>query len=101
MAAGIAVAAASWWAALAVALYFLAFYPSAISGEAKFLAGKFPERYEPWAREVPVFFPRVTPAGPRESRFTWNRVHANREWRTLLAVPLAVALFWARGQFLP
>src|SRR5206468_10111631 len=42
MAAGIAVAAASPWAALAVAGYFLVFYPSAIAGEARFLAGRFP-----------------------------------------------------------
>jgi hypothetical protein len=85
---------------LAVALYFLAFYPSAISGEAKFLAGKFPDVYGPWAREVPVFFPRLTPGGPRESQFSWARVRMNREWRTVLAVPLAMVLLWARGRFL-
>ena len=101
MAAGIALASASPWAALAGAVYFLAFYPSAIRGEAAFLAGKFPEAYEPWARDVPVFLPRLSPAGPRESHFSWQRVRLNREWRTLLAVPLAVVLLWARGQFLP
>jgi protein-S-isoprenylcysteine O-methyltransferase Ste14 len=101
MAAGIAVAAASPWAALAAALYYLAFYPSAIRGEAQFLAGRFPEAYCAWAREVPVFLPRLRPAGPRESRFSWERVGRNREWRTLLAVPLAVALVWARSRFLP
>jgi protein-S-isoprenylcysteine O-methyltransferase Ste14 len=100
MAAGIAVAAASGWAVLAVALYFLAFYPSAITGEARFLAGKFPDAYGPWAREVPVFFPRVTPGGARESRFSWKRVRLNREWRTLIAVPLAMVLLWARSEFL-
>jgi protein-S-isoprenylcysteine O-methyltransferase Ste14 len=101
MAAGIAAAAASPWAALATALYFLAFYPSAIRGEARFLAGKFPETYGPWAREVPVFLPRLMPAGPRGSRFSWDRVRLNREWRTVLAVPLAVALLWARGRYSP
>jgi protein-S-isoprenylcysteine O-methyltransferase Ste14 len=101
MAAGIAVAAASPWAALAAALYYLAFYPSAVRGEAQFLAGRFPEAYGAWAREVPVFLPRLRPAGPRESRFSWERVGRNREWRTLLAVPLAVALVWARSRFLP
>jgi protein-S-isoprenylcysteine O-methyltransferase Ste14 len=101
MAAGIAVAAATWWAALAASLYFLAFYPSAISGEAKFLAGKFPDTYLPWADKVPLFFPCVAPAGPRTSRFSWDRVRLNREWRTLLAVPLAMVLLWARGRYLP
>jgi hypothetical protein len=91
------VAAATPWAALAAALYFAAFYPSAIRGEARFLAGKFPERYEPWAREVPLFLPRLTPAGPRESRFAWERVRSNRELRTLLTVPAFLMLLWARG----
>jgi hypothetical protein len=98
MAAGIALASASPWAALAGAVYFFAFYPSAIRGEARFLAGKFPETYVPWARDVPVFLPRLTPAGPRASRFSWERVRLNREWRTLVAVLLAVAVLWARGR---
>jgi protein-S-isoprenylcysteine O-methyltransferase Ste14 len=100
MAAGIAVAAASPWAALAVAVYFLVFYPAAIVGEARFLAGKFPEAYAPWAAAVPLFLPRLRPAGPRESRFAWPRVRANREWRTLLALPLTLLALWARGRFL-
>jgi len=101
MAAGIAIASASPWAALAAAAYFLAFYPSAIRGEAEFLASRFPDTFAPWAREVPAFAPRLTPGGPRASRFSWARVGLNREWRTLLAVPLALALLWARGRYLP
>jgi len=101
MAAGIALASASPWAALACAVYFLAFYPSAIRGEAEFLATRFPDTFAPWAREVPAFAPRLTPGGPRASRFSWARVGLNREWRTLLAVPLALALLWARGRYLP
>jgi protein-S-isoprenylcysteine O-methyltransferase Ste14 len=101
MAAGIALAAASPWAALAGAIYFLAFYPSAIRGEAAFLATRFPDAFGPWAREVPAFLPRLTPGGPRASRFSWTRVGLNREWRTLLAVPLALLVLWARGRYLP
>jgi len=101
MAAGIALAAASPWAALAGAVYFLAFYPSAIRGEAAFLATRFPDTFGPWAREVPAFLPRLTPGGPRASRFSWARVGLNREWRTLLAVPLALLVLWARGHYLP
>ena len=101
MAAGIALASASPWAALAGAVYFLAFYPAAIRGEAQFLATRFPDAFAPWAREVPAFLPRLTPGGPRASRFSWARVGQNREWRTLLAVPLALVLLWARGRYLP
>jgi protein-S-isoprenylcysteine O-methyltransferase Ste14 len=99
MAAGIAVAAASPWAAAAVAAYFLAFYPSAIAGEARFLAGRFPDTYRPWASAVPLFLPRLLPSGPRASRFAWDRVRLNREWRTLFALPLILLLLWARGRF--
>jgi hypothetical protein len=41
---------------------------------------------------VPLFWPRASAAGPRESRFEWARVRANREWRTAVAVPLLSAL---------
>jgi hypothetical protein len=49
---------------------------------------------------VPVFLPRPSPGGPRGSRFDWARVRANREWRTALALPLLVALLYARGRWL-
>jgi protein-S-isoprenylcysteine O-methyltransferase Ste14 len=101
MAIGVAVAAASPWAALAVAVYFAAFYPSVIGEEAAFLRGRFPEEYAAWAAEVPLFFPRLTPAGPRATRFERDRVRRNREWQTALALPAMAAVLWARGRWLP
>lgn len=100
MAAGIALAAASPWAAALTAAYFLFFYPSAVRGEAAFLADRFPGTYLPWAEAVPLFLPRLLPAGPRASRFAWDRVRLNREWRTAAAVPLALLVLWARGRLL-
>jgi protein-S-isoprenylcysteine O-methyltransferase Ste14 len=101
MAIGVAVAAASPWAALAVAVYFAAFYPSVMREEAAFLRGRFPEEYGAWARKVPLFLPRLIPAGPRATRFEWGRVGRNREWQTALAVPAMAAVLWARGRWLP
>jgi len=101
MATGVAVAAASPWAALAVAVYFAAFYPSVMREEAAFLRGRFPEEYATWAAAVPLFFPRLTPAGPRTTKFQWERVRRNREWQTAFALPLMAAVLWARGQLLP
>jgi protein-S-isoprenylcysteine O-methyltransferase Ste14 len=98
MAAGIALAAATPWAALAVAGYFLAFYPSVVREEAAFLADRFGGAYAEWACSVPRFLPRLVPTGPRTSRFSWARVRANREWRTVLALPAALFLLWARGR---
>ena len=95
---GVAVACASPWVVLAVAAYFLLFYPAVMREEAAFLAGKFPEEYATWAAEVPLFRPRLRPAGPRASRFEWARVRANREWRTALALPALAALLLALPQ---
>ena len=97
MAAGVAVAAASPWAALAVAVYLAAFYPSVIREEAAFLRGRFGEEYAAWAAAVPLFLPRLTPGGPRATRFQWQRVRRNREWRTAIALPALAALLRARA----
>ncbi len=80
---------------LAVAVYFLAFYPSVMAEEAAFLAKKFPEEHAAWAAAVPLFWPRLTPGGPRSSRFEPLRVRMNREWRTAAALPLLAALLLA------
>lgn len=95
LALGVAVACASPWVVLAVAAYFLAFYPAVIREESAFLARKFPAEYAAWAPVVPGFRPRLTPAGPRSSRFEWRRVGKNREWRTAAALPLLAALLLA------
>ena len=89
---GVAIACASPWVVVAVAGYFLAFYPSVMREEAAFLARKFPQEWAAWAAEVPAFWPRPAPAGPRSSRFEWERVRLNREWRTAAALPLLAAL---------
>lgn len=94
---GAATAAASPWVVLAVAVYFAAFYPSVMHSEADFLRQKFPEEYAAWSRDVPLFLPRITPGGPRESPFSWARVAANKEWRTALALPAVALLLYARS----
>jgi protein-S-isoprenylcysteine O-methyltransferase Ste14 len=97
LALGFATASASSWVVLAVSAYVLAFYPSVMREEASFLRQAFPEEYGVWARDVPLFLPRMNPAGPRQTTFAWSRVAANREWRTAAAIPVVVALLWARA----
>jgi protein-S-isoprenylcysteine O-methyltransferase Ste14 len=96
LACGVVLACFSLPVAVAVAVYLVAFYPSVIREEASFLKGKFKEEYQAWASEVPAFWPRLSPAGPRQSRFTWERVARNREWTAALALPLLVLLLWTR-----
>jgi protein-S-isoprenylcysteine O-methyltransferase Ste14 len=97
MAIGVAIAAATPWAGLSIAAYLTAFYPSVIREEEHFLRRKFGDEYAGWARKVPLVFPRVVPAGPRASRFSWDRVRANREWRTALALPAVLLVLWLRA----
>jgi len=92
---GVAVACWSPWVVLAVALYFLAFYPTVMREEAAFLERKFPVEYAAWEQAVPLFWPRLQPGGPRTSRFEWARVRLNREWRTAAALPLLAMLLLA------
>jgi protein-S-isoprenylcysteine O-methyltransferase Ste14 len=94
---GVGVAAASPWVILATALYLLLFYPNAIAGEGAFLRQKFAAEYDTWAASVPAFLPRLSPGGPRASRFEWGRVRMNKEWRTALAVPALLGLLGARA----
>jgi protein-S-isoprenylcysteine O-methyltransferase Ste14 len=96
IAAGLMIGMASPWVALAAAAYLVAFYPSAVREEAAFLRGKFGAAYGEWAAAVPLFWPRLRPAGPRASRFDWGRVRANREWQAAVALPLVAFLLWLR-----
>ena len=100
MAAGIALRSAARRGRARGRDLLLAFYPAAIRARRR----SWPRgsgRLRPMGARVPAFLPRPTPGGPRASRFSWARVGANREWRTLLAVPLALVLLWARGRYLP
>jgi protein-S-isoprenylcysteine O-methyltransferase Ste14 len=94
IAAGVALASASVLVVVAVAVYFLAFYPSVMREESAFLARTFAGEYQAWSAAVPAFWPRLAPGGPRASRFEWTRVRANREWRTAAALPLVAALLY-------
>jgi protein-S-isoprenylcysteine O-methyltransferase Ste14 len=98
---GVAVAAASAGAALLVVAYFALFYPAVMREEAGFLRAKFGQAYDEWAAAVPMFVPRLRPAGPRGSRFQWSRVARNREWRTALAIPVLALALYARARWLP
>ena len=61
------------------------------------LAPRF-SRVDLWARDVPMFLPRLVPAGPRSTRFDWGRVRVNREWRTAAALPLLGLVLLVRGR---
>lgn len=100
MALGLAIAAASPWCLALVLVYLAAFYPAVMREEAAFLRARFPDEYAAWAAEVPLFLPRLTPGGPRATRFVWARVRTNQEWRTALGLLAGVVLLYLRSRWL-
>jgi protein-S-isoprenylcysteine O-methyltransferase Ste14 len=91
---GFAIAARSWWIALALVAMFLAIYIPVIRGEEAFLRGKFPE-FEEYARHVPRMFPRFTPysSGGSSGGFSIDLYRKHREYNALLgALAMLVGL---------
>lgn len=95
MALGLLVAARHLISVVAGLAYLVLFYPAIIREESKFLGDKFPVDYRDWAKDVPLFFPRLTPGGPRESKFQTARLFSNREWRSILGLALLASfMIW-------
>jgi protein-S-isoprenylcysteine O-methyltransferase Ste14 len=60
--AGFAIAGGSWLLGLWLIVFFWLIYQPVIRAEAAYIEKLFGEEYQAWAREVPLFFPRLTPA---------------------------------------
>jgi protein-S-isoprenylcysteine O-methyltransferase Ste14 len=83
LALGLALAAASWPAALIVAVYMTATLTAAIRTEEAFLRARFGEQYDAYAsRRAP----------PSDRRFSFERAWRNREYRALAGFALAIAI---------
>jgi protein-S-isoprenylcysteine O-methyltransferase Ste14 len=97
---GAAVAGRSWIMGVAFAAYFAIVYWPVMEREAQFLRREFPEAFEPYASQVPLFFPKLLrPPAPRD-RFQWQLYLKNREYEAAsgyVAAMLFLALkMWLR-----
>ncbi len=99
LAAGLLVAGNSWIAAVLVVAYIAVFYPAVIRFEAGHLRKLHGAAYDKYAVNVPLFFPRLTPAFPDETPFSWALYNANREHNAAIGVVLAIALLTAKLLF--
>ncbi len=106
LAAGAALASASWIAALLVIGYFALFYAVVMRREEDELRPRYGAAFDEYAAAVPLFFPRFAaaklPAAVAGS-FSFAQYRKNREYRAAIgfALLLAVlfALWWARTAF--
>ena len=89
MAAGFAVALASWLIALVLAIGFLVIYVPVIASEERFLRAAFPG-FDEYCQRVPRLLPRLTPArDPNDDgsgRFSLPLYLKHREYNALLGV---------------
>jgi protein-S-isoprenylcysteine O-methyltransferase Ste14 len=109
---GFAVAAHSWWIALALALLFALIYLPTILSEEAFLRERF-RGYDEYAKRVPRLIPRLTPTasvtadGAKASGFSGALYWKHREYNATLGTigiygVLLLKLFvWHRTPFLP
>lgn len=62
---------------------FAAIYAPVMQREMEYLKHKFPSEYERYQATVPMFFPRLTPEGMGQGRFSFQRYVKHREYQAL------------------
>ncbi|MDQ6986413.1 MAG: isoprenylcysteine carboxylmethyltransferase family protein [Mariprofundaceae bacterium] len=82
----------AWVTALAL-LAFAMIYRPVIRHEAQHMDKLFGEDYRQWSIDVPLFFPRLTPAKNTVGSFSWALVIQHREHKNAAAFLLGIAIF--------
>jgi len=79
-----AVGTNSWWGVGLFLLYFLVFYPPVILEELRRMKLLFPDEYESYRKQVPLFLPSFRRRASGEgSKFQWALFRRNRETRAV------------------
>jgi protein-S-isoprenylcysteine O-methyltransferase Ste14 len=90
LAIGFAVASRSWWIVAGIVLLFFAIYLPVIRAEETFLRERFPQ-FDDYARQVPRFFPRLSPAAQNSGAFSWDLYWKHREYNATLGAAVMLA----------
>jgi len=96
---GGAVAGRSWIMGVAFAAFFVLVYWPVMKREAQFLRREFPEAFEPYAKQVPLFFPMLPRIPVGGEKFQWPLYLKNREYEAAAGYVSAV-LFLALKMWL-
>jgi protein-S-isoprenylcysteine O-methyltransferase Ste14 len=97
LALGTGIATHSWVAAVLLLAYFALFYSIVMRREEGELRGHHGATFEVYARAVPLFFPRITPAkmsnvsADSASAFSYAQYRKNHEWQAMLGFVLLLA----------
>jgi protein-S-isoprenylcysteine O-methyltransferase Ste14 len=94
---GITLGTQSWWCLGIFVVYFVLFYPPAIREEREKMRRLFPDEYDAYRRNVPLFFPTFNPVPPAETRrWDFALYKKNGEYRALLGTVIVWAIFAAK-----
>lgn len=92
---GAAVAMHSWTSAVILCSYFALFYSIVMRKEGKELRRRYGTAFDEYARAVPLFLPRVTPAklpGGGTETFSLEQYKKNREYQAAIGFLLMIGL---------
>jgi protein-S-isoprenylcysteine O-methyltransferase Ste14 len=96
---GGALAGRSWIMGVAFAAFLVLVYWPVMEREAQFLQREFAEAFAPYARQVPLFFPKLTRVPAPKEKFQWRLYLKNREYEAAMGY-VAVMLFLALKMWL-
>ncbi len=91
---GFTIGAGRWWLGILFALLFLGIYLPVMRVESATLAQLFGENFQAYAKEVPLFLPRLTPYRNAQTRIGFDRglYLRYREYRAALGLLIAWGL---------
>ncbi|HKO63416.1 MAG TPA: isoprenylcysteine carboxylmethyltransferase family protein [Pyrinomonadaceae bacterium] len=98
---GFTIASGYWPLGILFALLFLGIYFPVMRVESATLAGLFGKNFEDYARQVPLFFPRITPyrSGEPAKGFDSSLYMRYREYRAALGLVIAWALLVLKAYY--
>jgi protein-S-isoprenylcysteine O-methyltransferase Ste14 len=99
---GAAIATHSWISAILLLGYFALFYSIVMHREEQELRFHHGASFDEYARSVPLFVPRLTPAnlaGSREGAFSFAQYKKNREYRAAIGFLLLLVTLLAIWRF--
>jgi protein-S-isoprenylcysteine O-methyltransferase Ste14 len=99
---GFTIGAGRWWLAILFALLFLGIYLPVMRVESVTLAQLFGGSFQAYAKEVPLFLPRLTPYRNGQTRIGFDRglYLRYREYRAVLGLLIAWGLLVFKAFYL-
>lgn len=94
------IASGIWWLSILFAFLFVGIYLPVMRVEADDIRRIFGAEYDEYERNVPVFFPRLTPWKKMDAKFDFRLYLQYREYRAALGAIAAIGVLAAKAYFL-